>query len=420
MPENNSEQYYTAGKNLGLFTLTSTLVMTELNTSTLIGFSSLGYIYGLSAISLGLVFLFGLLFYAVVVAKKWKNFNAISVTEFFLKRYGPKYALFVAVCLSVAMLGFGANFIHSITICLQELLPQYNKWLLSGIACFVMGLFTIKDGLSSIVKIDRISFVFCLLFFLYLFYSMYDLNLSTLTIKNNESIGIPKSFILSLTIITAFTYILSPWYGQKIFSARSPKITFYSVVLTSFIVGGLYAIAVFTTAKYREIVLGLDPDSALINLITHLFPFYIQLVFYVILFFIALTTIAALWNTLASVFFTHMSGTRTTRKNIIVVITVALFSYVIANSFIDKILDKMLLFNIPIAALAFSLLYGFYGKKSNLIGAIMSTVIGIISSLICYMLFDQEAFIFYWALFCIPLSFIFGYLPTFLYKDKYH
>lgn len=189
--------------------------MTELNTSTLIGFSSLGYIYGLSAISLGLVFLFGLLFYAIVAAKKWKNFNAISVTEFFSKRYGTKYALFVAVCLWVAMLGFGANFIHSITICLQEVFPEYNKWLLSGVACLVMGLFTIKDGLKAIVKIDRISFVFCFLFFLYLFYSMYNMSFETLTTQNNPGVAIPKSFILSLTIITAFTYILSPWYGQK-------------------------------------------------------------------------------------------------------------------------------------------------------------------------------------------------------------
>lgn len=63
------------------------------------------------------------------------------------------------------MLGFGANFIHSITICLQEVFPEYNKWLLSGVACLVMGLFTIKDGLKAIVKIDRISFVFCFLFF---------------------------------------------------------------------------------------------------------------------------------------------------------------------------------------------------------------------------------------------------------------
>ena len=51
-----SEGYYTAGKSLGIFALTATLVMTELNISTLIGFSSLGYLYDFSTLSLGMIF----------------------------------------------------------------------------------------------------------------------------------------------------------------------------------------------------------------------------------------------------------------------------------------------------------------------------------------------------------------------------
>lgn len=140
------------------------------------------------------------------------------------------------------------------------------------------------------------------------------MSFETLTTQNNPGVAIPKSFILSLTIITAFTYILSPWYGQKIFSAKSPRVAFYSVILTSFIVGGLYAIAVFATAQYREVTLGINPDSALISLVTQLFPFYVQFMFYVLLFFIALTTIAALWNTMASVFFAHVSELEVQRK----------------------------------------------------------------------------------------------------------
>ena len=85
---------------------------------------------------------------------------------------------------------------------------------------------------------------------------------------------------------------------------------------------------------------------------------------------------------------------------------IAILSYMIANIFIDRVLDKMLLFNIPIEALAFSLLYGFYGSKPNLLGAILST-------LYCYLIFNQEDFVFLLGFICIPLSFIVvGYLPT--------
>ncbi len=72
-----SEDYYAVGKSLGIFALTETLVMTELNISTLIAFLSLGYLYGFSALSLGMIFLISLLFYSFAAAKKWKNFDVI-------------------------------------------------------------------------------------------------------------------------------------------------------------------------------------------------------------------------------------------------------------------------------------------------------------------------------------------------------
>jgi Na+(H+)/acetate symporter ActP len=80
----------------------------------------------------------------------------------------------------------------------------------------------------------------------------------------------------------------------------------------------------------------------------------------------------------------------------------------------------MLLFNIPIAALAFSLLYGFYGKKNNLVGAVLSTIVGIVVAITLYMVFDQQTFVFYWAFLCMPLVFIVGFLPLIVgFKSKF-
>ena len=88
--------------------------MTELNTSTLVGFASLGYIYGFSAGLLAFVFLIGLLFYAISVAKKWKQFDGISVTTYFEKRYNPFIGYLTAIILLVAMIGFSANYIKCV------------------------------------------------------------------------------------------------------------------------------------------------------------------------------------------------------------------------------------------------------------------------------------------------------------------
>ncbi|MBK2027930.1 sodium:solute symporter [Allofrancisella guangzhouensis] len=415
MTYNKSEttDYFTAGKTVGFFALTATLVMTELNTSTLIGFSSLGYLYGFSAASLGLVFLLGLFFYAITVAKKWKNFDAISVTEFFQYRYNKSFGIFAAFCLWVAMLGFGANFIHSITVCLEIIFPTYPKALVTFVACNIMFVATISSGLRSIIQIDKISFVLCIILFVFLgihFYSSHQPS----TITNNLQHKLPLSFALSLAILTCFTYILSPWYGQKVFSAKTPKIAFYSMLTTAILVSLFYLIAILTTANFTQQLNLNNSDLALAHIIATELPLSIEIGFYVILFLIATTTIAALWNTMASVIFVHSSYNKATNSNRLIVLGIAILSYFIAVFSINQILDKMLLFNIPIAALSFSLLYGFYGKKRNLIGAILSTTVGTVVATILYLFLDQESFVFYWAFLCVPLIFIVGFLCSFI------
>ncbi|API86368.1 sodium:solute symporter family protein [Francisella uliginis] len=420
MKNNNSpvSNYYTAGKKVGFFALTATLVMTELNTSTLIGFSSLGYNYGFSAISLGLVFLFGLFFYAITVAKKWKNFDAISVTEYFGYRYNKAFGIFVAICLWVAMLGFGANFIHSITVCLEVIFPGYSKALITFIACLVMFIATINSGLKSIIQIDKISFILCLVLFIFLGFYFYKYGQQGIVINAKSHASLPVSFSLSLVVLTCFTYILSPWYGQKIFSAKSSKVAFYSMFVTAILVSLFYVIAIFITASFSKQLDLANPDLALASIIARKLPLAIQIYFYIVIFLIATTTIAALWNTMASVIFAHSSQTKTTNSNRILVLFIAILSYLIATFFIDHILDKMLLFNIPIAALSFSLIYGFYGKSKNFIGAVLSTIIGIVIAVMLYFTFDQATFIFYWAFVCIPIVFIVGFIPV-IFEKKY-
>lgn len=41
-----------------------------------------------------------------------EKFDAISITQYFSYRYNKAFGTFAAICLWVAMLGFGSNFIH--------------------------------------------------------------------------------------------------------------------------------------------------------------------------------------------------------------------------------------------------------------------------------------------------------------------
>ncbi|MCF6775957.1 sodium:solute symporter [Thiotrichales bacterium 19X7-9] len=414
----NTESYFVSNKKTALFALVATLVMTELNTSTLVGFASLGYGYGSSAVSLSLVFLFGLMFYAITVAKKWKAFDAVSVTTYFDYRYNKLIGLIAKTILTLAMIGFSANYIKSLTLIFLPVFPNLNEWFVSGVFCLIMSLITIRGGLRSIIQIDIFSFLITLVIFPFLYFmsSLSVKSVSTTHLVNSVHQMLPNSLLFSLIIITMFTYILAPWYGQKIFSAQSKKTALKAVIIASIIVAFIYALAILAAANLqKDPSIHCQPQEAIPYLIHYYLPKVFQGIAYAMLFFIAATTIVGLWNTIASVFIAHRVEEiqKTPLKySILTTLIIAIFSYWLANVFIDQIFEKMLLMNIPISALAFSLLGGFYWKKVNSMASLVSIVFGICGGVFCYLYFGEPVYMWYWAVYVIPLSFIMGAVVT--------
>jgi solute:Na+ symporter, SSS family len=413
------QSYFVSDRETHLFALVATLVMTELNTSTLVGFAGLGYKFGYSAISLSLVFLVGLLFYALSVAKKWKRFDGIAVTTYFSKRYHPLLGSFSAILMIIAMIGFSANFIKSLTLLFNPMFPSVNEWFISGSFCFVMLIVTLRKGLASVIRIDKISFCLVVAIFISMLFFGDSKNIGNINNIIDNSHSISSGFVVALTIITMFTYIMSPWYGQKIFSASSAKTAFYSVVIAAVFVSFIYGIAIYAASSIAVLYPHIQPQNAIPIFIAHRIPMVIQGIVYATLFFIAMTTLAALWNTIASVYIAHYSSTKHRNSLIFtrsMTLVIAIISYILANVFIDKIFDKMVLMNIPIASLAFPLLGGFYWKRVSIVPCIISIVFGIIGGLSCYFYFGENNFIWYWAVYVIPIQFIAGILAVFFTK----
>ena len=68
------------------------------------------------ALALPLVFLVGLLFYTLTVARAWKRFDRLSVAELFAARYSPALGRLASVLLLAAMIGFGATYVKSMAL----------------------------------------------------------------------------------------------------------------------------------------------------------------------------------------------------------------------------------------------------------------------------------------------------------------
>lgn len=419
----SEDSYLVANRNASIFALTATLVMTEFNTATLISFSSLGYLVGKWALWLPCIFLIGLLFYALTVAKKWKGFNGLSVASYFSTRYGRDVGVLASIALFVAMAGFSAVYVKSLSLLFAPLFPHLSQWFLSGVLVAFVLLMVVRGGLISIIRTDVFSFIVILVFFPLMAYFAY---------KNGGTIGepiigekliLPPKFIISLTVLTMFTYILAPWYGQKIFSARSKQTAYLSVIFAALLVFALYALAVMTTWFFRKNG-GVAPsaEQALPLAMSLVLPSGLKGLGYGVLFAASATTLSGVWSAMSALIigdFFQKERSENYRRSMFLTLGFSLLSFVLANVLVDRIFDKLILANIPVAALSFALLAGFYWKKTSRVGVYASMIVGWGVGIFSYLYFGEGGgYTWYWAMWGIPATFLSGISCSLLFPNK--
>jgi len=424
--------YLFAERETKWLALSCTLVMTEFNSATLISFSSLGYLWGFWALTLPFIFLVGLLFYAVTVAKKWKEFDGMSVAGFFTVKYGKNLGTTASLLLLMAMIGFSAVYIKSLILLFQPIFPTLNSWILSCLLLSIIFIMSIRGGLKAIIRTDTLSTFLLLIFFPLLAFFMWKVPPSfevdpgnIFSIAAGQKI-LPIRFIISLTVLTMFTYILAPWYGQKIFSAKSSKVAFWSVFTAAIVIFFLYGLAIFATALFRYKGFGCpQSEFALPHLIQRCLPFGFKGLAYALLFISSATTLTGVWSAMSAMLIGDFLKSEKNQKeiscnrSIYATIFFAILSFILANTLIDSVLDKMILANIPVAALSFGLLAGFYWKKVSYQGVYLSIVTGSICGIGSYYIFGQAGnYTWYWTIYGIPLTFLVGTLTSLLLPPK--
>ena len=413
--------YLIADRKIGLFPLTATLVMTEFNTATLISFSSLGYLAGKRALSLPLVFLIGLLFYAVSVAKKWKGFDGISVASYFSKRYGRDIGIIASIALFMAMSGFSAVYVKSLLLLFSPFFPSIEPWVLSGVLVALVLVMILRGGLLSIIRTDVFSFIVILGFFPLVALFAFKTPLGTPHEMIDVSSHLPVRFVISLVVLTMFTYILAPWYGQKIFAAKSQKTAFLSVFFAAIIVFVLYGLAVMSTWFLRKNGAEVsNPEQAFPMAMMLTLPSGLKGLGYAILFAASATTLSGVWSAMCSLAVgDFLKAKNSYKRSMGLTLMFALLSFVLANVLVDKVLDKLILANIPIAALSFALLAGFYWKRTSRFGVYLSMFVGWVCGIGSYLYFGEAGgYTWYWAMWGIPATFISGIIGSLLVPNK--
>jgi len=421
----SADAYLVADRSIRLVPLVATLVMTEFNTSTLLAFSAAGYNAGPMAIALPLVFLVGLLFYTLTVARAWKRFNRLSVAELFASRYSPALGRLASALLLLAMTGFSATYVKSLTLIFAPLLPAASPWVLSAALSLVVLGVVVSGGLQAIVRADVVGFwLTVVLLPLLLAIGWSQLGPGDLArafppdqrvfdpIAQWQHPALPFRFVVTLVVLTCFTYIAAPWYGQKIFAARDERTAFQAVAISAVLVFLLYGATVLAASAYRagETPLA-DAQTVVPAMMATWLPSGMRGVGIALLFTAALTTLAGVWSAMAAMVaadFT-IAAARTVRGQRLAMTGFALLSWLGSNLLVDDILDRLILANIPVAALSFALLAGFHWPRATAAGAWASALVGVAWGVGCFVVVGEAGgYTWPWAMYGIPLIFATG------------
>jgi Na+/proline symporter len=420
----SEEDYLLAGRKTTLIPLAATLIMTEFNPSTLIGFSSVGAFAGIWGVSMPLIFLVGLGFYTVAVSKKWKEFNGFTTPGYFTQKYGVYLGKISSLFLLLAMAGFSATYIKATLIFFQPLLPEVSDIILAGAFIALILSLMIRKGLFAVIQIDIISIIGTILFLILLFF--FSLKESTTGLSGlshrfpiQDSLeALPFSFVLSLIVLTMFTYIASPWYGQKIFSANDPNTARKAMAITAVAVFLFYALPVISVSLIQESIPGIkDPQVSIPEFLSQKFPLGLRGFSFAVVFLISATTLSGIWSTMTSLIVCDFLGSpqKSANRSRWITLGIANFSGFLGVTLVDNILQKLILANIPIAAISFAILAGFYWEKVRNTGVYLSIGFGIFWGVFSYFYWGETGgYTTYWAFIGIPGIFLFGILGSYL------
>lgn len=422
-----AKDWLVAGRSMGLLALVGTLVMTELNTATMLAFSAQAYLVGPWALTLPLVFLVGLGTYTLLVAKPYKRLNATSVAELYGARFGPGLQRLASACFLLAMLGFVATYVRSAELVFAPVLESWvgqelSPWTTSGTLVALVLVLTLGGGLKAVAASDLAAFFISLL------------GLPALAWMGLRAVGgwgqvtgffaqqppgpelLPPRFVASLVLLTAFTYIASPWYGQRMFAAKDERTAFRGVAISAVLVTALYMAASVLAMCFRVLQPALvDAQTAIPGAITAWAPSGLRGLGFAVLLAVVLSTMSSIWNTWVAMALTDSGARISLPRSRWLTVALALASWVLSNLLVDDILDNMILANVPIAALAFGLLGGLFWGRASQAGAWAATVTGILGALLCWRLLPLYTW--WWAVGAVPLSFAAGVVVSLLRPD---
>ena len=439
--------YLTANRNIGSFSLTTSLTASALGAWILFGPVSASTWGGLGAIigySLGTAFpMFFFIFLGKKIRKEFPKGS--TLIEFLRKKFGKSlfklillmtiFYMFIFLCAEVTAVAVLINYISGTELWVTALIV-----LLSTLA------YTLYGGLRVSIFTDNIQMIvigiLLLISFIYINRTI-GTDFSFNFVKKNNPQLLSSSYMpgytagLTFFIAVAATNLFHQGNWQRIYAAKNFDTLRKSLILSFLIIVPIVFLMGFTGLVAYSIDSTIRPDLGFFSLLLKEQTIILSLIIIILGLALTISTIDTLINAISSLIvvdgkatfkFKHKVNYLNFSKYIIIILS--LISFFVASKGFD-ILYLFLLADLFCCSFVLTVFYSFYNKKINESTAYLSIIIGLIGgfllfptpdfskSLLVGILIPKELFAPFISQQLLFLSFVVAtFLPFFILKAK--
>ena len=392
--------YLTANRNIGTFSLTTSLIASALGAWILFGPASASTWGGMGAIigySLGTAFpMFFLIFLGKKIRKEFPKGS--TLVEFIRKKFGKSlfklillmtiFYMFIFLCAEVTAVAVLINYISGTKL-----------WLTALIVLLSTLIYTLYGGLKASIFTDNIQmiviFVLLLISLIYI-NSFSGSQFSFEFIKEKNPHLLSSEYIpgytagLTFFIAVAATNLFHQGNWQRVYAAKDYKTLKKSLIISFFIIIPIVFYMGFSGMVAFSIDPNIRPDLGFFSLLLKEKTSLLSVFIIVLGLALTISTVDTLINAISSLIvvdgkavFNFKKKTNYLRFSKFVIIFLSIISFVVASKGFD-ILYLFLLADLFCCAFVLTIFYSFYNKNISEKTAYFAIIIGLISGILFF------------------------------------
>jgi len=392
--------YLTANRNIGTFSLTTSLIASALGAWILFGPASASTWGGMGAIigySLGTAFpMFFLIFLGKKIRKEFPKGS--TLVEFIRKKFGKSlfklillmtiFYMFIFLCAEVTAVAVLINYISGTEL-----------WLTALIVLLSTLIYTLYGGLKASIFTDNIQmiviFVLLLISLIYI-NSFSGSQFSFEFIKEKNPHLLSSEYIpgytagLTFFIAVAATNLFHQGNWQRVYAAKDYKTLKRSLIISFFVIIPIVFYMGFSGMVAFSIDPNIRPDLGFFSLLLKEKTTLLSVFIIVLGLALTISTVDTLINAISSLIvvdgkavFNFRKETNYLKFSKSVIIFLSIISFVVASKGFD-ILYLFLLADLFCCAFVLTIFYSFYNKNISEKTAYLAIIIGLISGILFF------------------------------------